>query len=188
MHPTNQIEKQLSQVAVYQPITLSDTSTLTHYHEKGDNSSPITSQNAYTNPAKPANNEYYASYSTQAALNSSQPYQPAYSHYLPYSNSTHSRTHVSSTDYAYYSGLKENMYCPPSNIPQGTQPTLFWALALDDWYTGNPEELQYSRGTWLAVTEVQDNGWYFAAKFDPRANCLTNETGYVAQNYVQVYS
>ncbi|KAI8342194.1 hypothetical protein EDC96DRAFT_449658, partial [Choanephora cucurbitarum] len=125
---------------------------------------------------------------SSSTLNSSQPYQPAYSHYLPYSSSTHSRTHASSNDYAYYSRLKENMYCPPSNIPQGTQPTLFWALALDDWYTGNPEELQYSRGTWLAVTEVQDNGWYFAAKFDPRANCLTNETGYVAQNYVQVYS
>lgn len=60
-------------------------------------------------------------------------------------------------------------------------------MTLGDWYSGKPEELQYSRGTWLAVTETRSDGWYYATKFDNRLNMLTNEMGYVAQNYVQVH-
>lgn len=62
------------------------------------------------------------------------------------------------------------------------------ALAIADWYSGKPEELQFSRGTWLAVTEARTDGWYYAVKFDSGMNSLTNEKGYVAQNVVQVYN
>ncbi|KAI8366601.1 hypothetical protein BD560DRAFT_400782 [Blakeslea trispora] len=186
--PTNQFESQSSRDALYQPITLADNPSYI-YQENKDSFIHPTPQHTYNNTAKQTNNnDYHTSYSTQATLNSCQPYQSAYSYYHPYSDIAHSNVTMSSTEYPYCSASNDNTYCPPSNVPQGIQPTLFWALALDDWYTGNPEELQYSRGTWLAVTEVQDNGWYFAAKFDSRANCLTNEKGYVAQNYVQVYS
>ncbi|KAG2237074.1 hypothetical protein INT48_001842 [Thamnidium elegans] len=79
-----------------------------------------------------------------------------------------------------------NVYNPPSMAaPVGHQPTLFWAQAIGDWYSGKPEELQYSRGTWLAVTETRPDGWFYATKFDSRLNTLTNEKGYVAQNYIQ---
>lgn len=64
---------------------------------------------------------------------------------------------------------------------------IYIALTLGDWYSGKPEELQYSRGTWLAVTETRSDGWYYATKYDARLNTLSNEMGYVAQNYVQVH-
>ncbi|KAI9270088.1 hypothetical protein EDC94DRAFT_337763 [Helicostylum pulchrum] len=82
-----------------------------------------------------------------------------------------------------------NPYKPTSmSAPVGHQPTLFWAQAIGDWYSGKPEELQYSRGTWFAVTETRPDGWFYATKFDSRLNTLTNETGYVAQNYVQIHA
>ncbi|CAO3655461.1 unnamed protein product [Mucor hiemalis] len=82
-----------------------------------------------------------------------------------------------------------NSYIPPPSFTtqNGHQPTLFWALTLGDWYSGKPEELQYCRGTWLAVTETRSDGWYYATKYDARLNTLSNEMGYVAQNYVQVH-
>ncbi|KAI9480804.1 MAG: hypothetical protein EXX96DRAFT_481550 [Benjaminiella poitrasii] len=79
-------------------------------------------------------------------------------------------------------------YQPPTNVLPGSKPTLFWVLTLRDWYSGKPDELQFSRGTWLAVTEARADGWYYAVKFDSRINSLTNEQGYVPQNMVQVYS
>lgn len=42
-------------------------------------------------------------------------------------------------------------------------------------------------GTWMAVTETRPDGLYYATKYDSRLNMLTNEKGYVAQNYVKVH-
>lgn len=88
-----------------------------------------------------------------------------------------------------YQNNGTGIYGPPSTVTQsGHQPTLFWAMAIGDWFSGKPDELQYSRGTWLAVTEIRPDGWYYATKFDTRLNALTNEMGYVAQNYVQAHT
>lgn len=66
-----------------------------------------------------------------------------------------------------YHTVVNSTYNPPAFTTQhGHKPTLFWALALGDWYSGKPEELQYSRGTWLAVTETRSDGWYYATKYD----------------------
>ncbi|CAO0792851.1 unnamed protein product [Mucor circinelloides] len=118
--------------------------------------------------------------------------QPQQQYYPQYPASNPSPTHAMSVNHGYHPAPTVNTgneyYHPPTNVVQGVQPTLFWALAIADWYSGKPEELQFSRGTWLAVTEARTDGWYYAVKFDSGMNSLTNEKGYVAQNVVQVYN
>ncbi|GAN06689.1 hypothetical protein MAM1_0133d06177 [Mucor ambiguus] len=113
-------------------------------------------------------------------------------YYTQYPTSNTSPTHALPVSHGYHTApavaSSNEYYHPPTNVVQGVQPTLFWALAITDWYSGKPEELQFSRGTWLAVTEARTDGWYFAVKFDSRMNSLTNEKGYVAQHVVQVYN
>ncbi|KAI7904994.1 uncharacterized protein BX663DRAFT_450382 [Cokeromyces recurvatus] len=126
-------------------------------------------------------NIYPYSNSTSHPLNNNDPYIHArhqQQYYHPYTNTPHH----------YVSVNRINNYCPPINIPPSNKPILFWVLTLRDWFSGKPDELQFSKGTWLAVTEARVDGWYFAVKFNPRINHLTNEQGYVAQNMVQVYS
>ncbi|KAI9341308.1 hypothetical protein BD770DRAFT_399093 [Pilaira anomala] len=88
----------------------------------------------------------------------------------------------------YISGVYNNPSAMVVPTTVGHQPTLFWVQTLCDWYNGKAEELQYARGTWLAVTEIGPDGWFYATKFDSRLNTLTNEKGYVAKGYVQVHA
>lgn len=88
----------------------------------------------------------------------------------------------------YVSGVYNNPSAMVAPTTVGHQPTLFWVQTLCDWYNGKAEELQYARGTWLAVTEIGPDGWFYATKFDSRLNTLTNEKGYVAKGYVQVHA
>ncbi|KAK4509509.1 uncharacterized protein ATC70_007861 [Mucor velutinosus] len=122
-----------------------------------------------------------------------QPLPPQQQQYYPqYPTSNPSSTHAMPITHGYHPATAatagNEYYHPPTNVVQGVQPTLFWALAIADWYSGKSEELQFSRGTWLAVTEASTDGWYYAVKFDARMNSLTNEKGYVAQHVVQVYN
>ncbi|KAI8993443.1 hypothetical protein BDB01DRAFT_776345 [Pilobolus umbonatus] len=63
----------------------------------------------------------------------------------------------------------------------------FWVYTLHDYYSDNLSELQYTRGTWLAVLSTRPDGWYYAKKFDSRLNTMSNEQGFVSPNYVQAY-
>ncbi|KAI8887539.1 hypothetical protein K501DRAFT_242404 [Backusella circina FSU 941] len=66
------------------------------------------------------------------------------------------------------------------------QNILFWGRAIGDWYSSEPEQLQFSRGTLFGIVETRADGWYYAIKYDSRLNGFTNEKGYVAQNYMQI--
>ncbi|EIE88280.1 hypothetical protein RO3G_12991 [Rhizopus delemar RA 99-880] len=89
---------------------------------------------------------------------------------------------------SYYT--RQNIYQPvsyPSTTMKSNRPILFWAFTLTDWYSNKPEELQYTRGTWIAITDNSRNdGWYYGIKYDNRINSLSNEKGYVAQHCVQL--
>jgi hypothetical protein len=66
--------------------------------------------------------------------------------------------------------------------------TLHYVLgqAIGDWYSNEPEQLQFTRGTLFGIVEARADGWYYAIKYDSRLNGFTNEKGYVAHNYVQI--
>lgn len=114
-----------------------------------------------------------------------QPQQPSYYHYPPSivtSNTYYASQQNTSPVYSTAAGY------PPSSSYSNGHSILFWALTLTDWFSNNPEELQYTRGTWVAIVDTnRGDGWYYGIKYDNRANALTNEKGFVAQNCVQPY-
>lgn len=132
--------------------------------------------------AQPQQQDVYSNPDPYRTQQQQQQLQQYYNQYSTQQTTTPIMTHL-------INSYSANAYNPPSmSAPVGHQPTLFWAQAIGDWYSGKPEELQYSRGTWFAVTETRPDGWFYASKFDSRLNTLTNEKGYVAQNYVQVHA
>ncbi|KAF1796845.1 hypothetical protein FB192DRAFT_1292287 [Mucor lusitanicus] len=160
---------------------------------KGDASPPLAKKSIVgATDGLPAQQSHYHPMPQQQQPQYQPPPQQQQPYYSQYPTSNPSPTHAMPANHGYHPAptvaAGNEYYHPPTNVVQGVQPTLFWALAIADWYSGKPEELQFSRGTWLAVTEARTDGWYYAAKFDSRMNSLTNEKGYVAQHVVQVYN
>ncbi|ORE09924.1 hypothetical protein BCV72DRAFT_47294, partial [Rhizopus microsporus var. microsporus] len=114
-----------------------------------------------------------------------QPQQSSYYHYPPSivtCNTYYAPQQNTSPIYSTAAGY------PPNSSYSDGHSILFWALTLTDWFSNNPEELQYTRGTWVAIVDTnRSDGWYYGIKYDNRASTLTNEKGFVAQNCIQPY-
>lgn len=63
---------------------------------------------------------------------------------------------------------------------------LFWARATQANYSTNPNELQYAKGTRLAIIEKsKKEGWYLATKYNEITRSLTQEKGLVSYRCIQ---
>ncbi|KAI9030724.1 hypothetical protein CLU79DRAFT_883874 [Phycomyces nitens] len=62
-----------------------------------------------------------------------------------------------------------------------------WARTLYDYKSAQPGELSFSRGTWVAVVQSDHKEWWWAYKWNEEADELTDEGGYVARVYLEVF-
>ncbi|KAL1935630.1 hypothetical protein VTP01DRAFT_4770 [Rhizomucor pusillus] len=67
------------------------------------------------------------------------------------------------------------------------EPVLAWARAVYDYQGTEPDDLAFSRGTWLAIVNMEHEDWWLAQKWDERTNSLSSVTGYVPHNFVQIF-
>ncbi|KAI9277463.1 hypothetical protein BY458DRAFT_505041 [Sporodiniella umbellata] len=81
--------------------------------------------------------------------------------------------------------IQKQLYCPPLNF-SNKRPVLFWAIAITDWLSCLPGELQYTKGSRIAIVDDGQH-WYFGIKWDQCANAFTNESGFVAPHCIRLF-
>ncbi|KAL0096303.1 hypothetical protein J3Q64DRAFT_1631827 [Phycomyces blakesleeanus] len=62
-----------------------------------------------------------------------------------------------------------------------------WARTLYDYTSAQSGELSFTRGTWVAVVRTDHKEWWWAYKWNEEADELTDEGGYVARVYLEMF-
>ncbi|KAI9315355.1 hypothetical protein BX666DRAFT_1961896 [Dichotomocladium elegans] len=74
----------------------------------------------------------------------------------------------------------------PQQEPE--QPEVIWARALYDYHSDQPDDLNFRRGSWLAIVRNDHKDWWLAHKWDDTIGSLEETCGYVPSSFVQIVS
>ncbi|KAG2182124.1 hypothetical protein INT43_007051 [Umbelopsis isabellina] len=67
----------------------------------------------------------------------------------------------------------------------GGEPILCWAIALFDYHAKYDDDLNFERGDWFAITQMDEGGWYMAHAWNATEARWVGRYGYVPSNFLQ---